>query len=37
MKLKEIFAVVAIYMMVGLAACFFCACRLFKVDLGDDF
>lgn len=37
MKLKEFFAVVAIYMLVGLAACFFCACRLFGVHLEEDF
>ena len=31
--MKEFFAAVAIYMLVGLAACFFCACRLFGIEV----
>ena len=35
MKLKEILAVIAVYMLVGLAACFFCACRLFGIEVDE--
>ena len=35
MKVKEILAVIAVYMLAGLAACFFCACRLFGIEVDE--